>query len=102
MPAYPKYAPDYAVQINGQHLPAQVRTAITSVRYEEGRDAANRVELSIANPYLKLLKNHIRGLGFQHFPTSVTFGPMGALQAPPAGTFDIDNKFELSLGYAPD
>jgi uncharacterized protein len=102
MAAYPQYAPDYAIQINGQNLPAQVRTAVTSVRYEEGRDAASRVEMSVANPNLRLLKNHIRGLGFQPFPTSITLGPVGALQAAPAGTFDIDNKFTLAIGYAPD
>lgn len=102
MAAYPQYAPDYAIQINGQNLPAQVRTAVTSVRYEEGRDAASRVEISVANPNLCLLKNHIRGLGFQPFPTSITLGPVGALQAAPAGTFDIDNKFTLAIGYAPE
>jgi Bacteriophage probable baseplate hub protein len=58
--------------------------------------------MSVANPNLRLLKNHIRGLGFQPFPTSITLGPVGALQAAPAGTFDIDNKFTLAIGYAPD
>jgi hypothetical protein len=100
MPAYPQYAPDFRIQINDQNLPAQVRTAITSVRYEEGRDAANRVEMAVANPNLRLLKNHIRGLGFQPFPSNVSLGPVGSLL--PSGTFDIDNKFTLSIGYAPD
>jgi uncharacterized protein len=102
MPTYPQYAPDYAIQINGQSLPAQVRTAVTSVRYEEGRDAASRVEIAVANPNLQLLKNHIRGLGFQPFPTSITLGPVGAASAVPTGTFDIDNKLTLAIGYAPD
>jgi len=102
MPAYPQYAPDYKIQINGANLPAQVSTAITSVRYEEGRGSASRVEMSVANPNLRLLKNHIRGLGFQPFPSAISLGPVGSLQALPAGTFDIDNKLTLALGYAPD
>jgi uncharacterized protein len=102
MPTYPQYAPEYKIQINGQNLPAQVSTAVTSVRFEEGRGAANRVEVGVANPNLRLLKNHIRGLGFQPFPSSISLGPVGALQALPAGTFDIDNKLTLAVGYAPD
>jgi hypothetical protein len=102
MPAYTQYAPDYAIQINGQNLPAQVRTAITSIRYEEGRDVASRVEMAVANPNLRLLKNHIRGLGFQPFPSGIKLGPVGSLDAMPAGTFDVDNKFSLSIGYAPN
>jgi Bacteriophage probable baseplate hub protein len=102
MAAYPQYAPDYKIQINGANLPAQVSTAVTSVRYEEGRNAASRVEVAVANPNLRLLKNHIRGLGFQPFPSAISLGPVGSLQALPAGTFDIDNKLTLALGYAPD
>jgi phage protein D len=102
MAAYPQYAPDYKIQINGANLPAQVSTAITSVKYEEGRGSASRVEMTVANPNLRLLKNHIRGLGFQPFPSAISLGPVGSLQALPAGTFDIDNKLTLALGYAPD
>ena len=43
---------------------------------------------------------HIRGLGFQPFPTGIKIGPRAT---PPArdGLFDVDNKLELSMGYAP-
>jgi hypothetical protein len=102
MAKYPSYAPDFRIRINGSDMPAQVRTAVTSVRYEDGRQAADRVEIGIANPNLRLLKNHIRGLGFQPFPSAVSLGPTRVGQAAPPGTFDIDNKLTLSMGYAPD
>jgi hypothetical protein len=102
MAKYPSYAPDFRIRINGDEMPAQVRTAVTSVRYEDGRQAADRVEIGIANPNLRLLKNHIRGLGFQPFPSAVSLGPIRVGQAAPEGTFDIDNKLTLSIGYAPD
>jgi Bacteriophage probable baseplate hub protein len=98
---YPQYAPEYKIQINGADLPSQVRTAVTSVRYEDGRQAADRVEVGIANPNLRLLKNHIRGLGFQPFPSGLSLGPVRVAEAAPAGTFDIDNKLTLAVGYAP-
>lgn len=100
--AYQNYAPNFHIQINDQDMPAQVRSAITSVRYEDGRNASDRVEIGIANPNLRLLKNHIRGLGFQPFPSSISLGPVRIADAAPVGTFDIDNKLTLSLGYAPD
>jgi hypothetical protein len=102
MVRYAQYAPDYRIQINGQDMPAQVRTAVTSVRYEDGRNAADRVEIGIANPNLRLLKNHIRGLGFQPFPSAISLGPVRIGDAAPVGTFDIDNKLTLAIGYAPD
>jgi hypothetical protein len=102
MPKYPSYAPDFRIRINGEDMPAQVRTAVTSVRYEDGRQAADRVEIGIANPNLRLLKNHIRGLGFQPFPSAISLGPVRVAEAAPGGTFDIDNKLTLSIGYAPD
>jgi hypothetical protein len=101
MAAYPQYAPDFRIQINDQDMPSQVRTAVTSVRYQDGRDAADRVEVSIANPNLQLLKNHIRGLGFQPFPSAISLGPVLVGDVAPVGTFDIDNKLTLSVGYAP-
>jgi uncharacterized protein len=100
--AYPTYAPEFRIRINGQDLPPQVRTAVTSLRYEDGRNAADRIEVGIANPNLRLLKNHIRGLGFQPFPTAVSLGPIRIGEAAPAGTFDIDNKVTVAMGYAPN
>jgi hypothetical protein len=102
MPRYAQYAPDFRIRINGQDMPAQVRTAVTSVRYEDGRQAADRVEIGIANPNLRLLKNHIRGLGFRPFPSAISLGPVRVGEAAPEGTFDLDNKLTLSVGYAPD
>jgi uncharacterized protein len=99
---YPQYAPDYRIQIGGNDLPGQVRSAVTSIRYEDGRNAADRVEIGIANPNLQLLKNHIKGLGFRPFPSGLSLGPVRVADAAPEGTFDIDNKLTLSLGYAPD
>ncbi len=101
MSRYPVYVPQYRVQINDQDLPGPVRTAVTSVRYQDGRNAADRVEIGIANPNLRLLRNHIRGLGFHPFPSAVSMGPIRVGEAP-AGTFDLDNKLTLAVGYAPD
>ncbi|HEU0138860.1 MAG: hypothetical protein KJZ78_20475 [Bryobacteraceae bacterium] len=100
MPEYATYAPEFRIQINGQDMPAQVRSAVTSVRYEDGRQAADRVELGIANPNLRLLQNHIRGLGFRPFPSAISLGPVKLGQAAPEGTFDLDNKLTLAVGYA--
>lgn len=96
------YAPDYQLKINGKDLPVPLRSAISSVRYQDGVNAADRVEISLANPDLRWLRSHIRGLGFQPFPTGVKLGPIGTISAVGDGQFDIDNKVELSLGYAPD
>jgi phage protein D len=102
MANYSRYAPAFELQINDAQLPAAVRTLITSVRYEDGRNAADRVEVDFANANLRLLQNHIKGLGFQPFPTALTIGPLGKLSAMPAGTFDLDNKLSLKMGYAAD
>lgn len=101
MTRYPVYAPDFQIQINGDPMPAAVRSVVTSVRYQDGRNASDRVEVDIANPDLRWLQEHIRGLGFQPFPTAVKIGPVQAVNFA-EGTFDIDNKLELSMGYAPD
>jgi uncharacterized protein len=102
MSAYPQYVPQFNISINGQPMPAVVRSSITSVKFEDGRDAADRVEISIANSDLRFLRSHIRGLGFSPFPTAITMGPVPVADMAPAGTFDIDNTVALSIGYAPD
>lgn len=101
MALFPAYAPEFRLRINGDDLPAVVRATVTSVRYQDGQNAADRVEVGFANPDLRWLQNHIRGLGFSP-PTGIKIGPVRALEAAPDGTFDIDNKLELSIGYAPD
>jgi phage protein D len=94
------YAPDFRVRVNGADLPAAVRATITSVRYEDGTDAADRVEVEMANPDLRWLSAHIRGLGVTPYPTGVALGPLRPFTASPTGLFDVDNRLGLSLGYA--
>jgi phage protein D len=102
MATYPQYVPQFNISINGQPMPAVVRSSVTSVKFEDGRDAADRVEISIANSDLRFLRSHIRGLGFSPFPTAITMAPVQVADLAPAGTFDLDNTIALSIGYAPD
>lgn len=102
MAQYPQYAPEFKIQVNGQDLPAAVRSAVTSVNYQDGMNAADRVEVGLANPDLRWLQSHVRGLGFQPFPTGVRVGAAGKVNGSGEGTFDVDNKLTLALGYAPD
>jgi phage protein D len=55
VPQYPTYAPSYTVRIDGQPLPTALRAAITSLRYEDGLQGADRVELVLANDGLQWL-----------------------------------------------
>ncbi|HEV3457683.1 MAG TPA: hypothetical protein VHG32_14055 [Thermoanaerobaculia bacterium] len=100
MPSFPTYAPEFRLRINGNELPAPVSSTVTSVRYQDGRNAADRVEVGFANPNLRWHQGHIRGLGFSP-PTGIKIGPVRLADAAPDGTFDIDNKLELAIGYAP-
>jgi hypothetical protein len=95
-----RFAPDFRVTINGQELPAALRQSISSIRYEDGTQAADRVEVGIANVDLRWLQQHIRGLGFNAFPSGFGVGA-SRFSAAPDGLFDIDNGLRLSLGYAP-
>jgi hypothetical protein len=95
-----RFAPDFRVSINGQELPAALRQSISSIRYEDGTQAADRVEVGIANVDLRWLQQHIRGLGFNPFPSGFGVGA-SRFSAAPDGLFDIDNGLRLSLGYAP-
>ena len=96
------YAPEYSLKINGNELPAALRGSITSVNYQDGVNAADRVEIGIANPDLRWVQEHIRGLGMAPFPTGLKVGALGIANPGPDGAFDIDNKVSLALGYAPD
>jgi phage protein D len=98
MTALRYYAPDFRVAINSQEIPAVLRSSVVGIRYEDGVNAADRVEIDFANPDAYLLQNHIRGVGFRPFPTGAKVGPVRAPGV--AGTFDLDNKVELALGYA--
>lgn len=95
-----RYAPEFRLEINDQEIPPPLRACVTGVRYQDGSGAADRVEVSLANPDLRWLQSHIRGLGFQPFPTGIKIGPVRALDAAPEGLFDIDNKLSLAMGYA--
>ncbi len=97
-----RYAPEFRVRINGADIPAALRASITSVRHQEGRNAADRVEIGIANTNLRWLQEHIRGLGVRPFATGIKLGPLPGMSPVPAGLFDIDNKLTLAMGYAGD
>jgi hypothetical protein len=75
MPAFPTYAPEFEVRINGEPLPPALRGAVGSVSYQDGIEGADRVELVIANPGLRWLDDPL---------------------------VQVDNGFRLFLGYAPD
>lgn len=99
MSAQPRFAPEFRLAINGQDIPSALRASVTSVRYEDGTQAADRVEVGLANVDLRWLQKHIRGLGFRPFPTGVAIGPLRA-DPGPDGLFDVDNKLTLAVGYA--
>ena len=94
-----RHIPEFRVAISGRDIPAALRNSITSVKYEDGTGAADRVELAVANVDLRWLQQHIRGLGFQPFPTAIRVGPVRA--TPSDGLFDVDNKLTLAMGYGP-
>jgi phage protein D len=52
---YPTYAPSYTVRIDGRLLPTAMRASITSLRYQDGLEGADRVELVLANEDLQWL-----------------------------------------------
>jgi Bacteriophage probable baseplate hub protein len=113
MAGFSTYAPEFSVQINDAEIPAALRSCITSVRYEDGipsmlteadkdgSKAADRVEIEFANPNLRWLQSHIRGLGFRPFPTGVKLGPVRLPDAQVGNAFDLDNTLSLQVGYAP-
>jgi hypothetical protein len=70
-----RFAPEFKVEINGEPLPAAMRGCVTGISYENGLEGADRVELSLANPDLRWLDDPF---------------------------LQMDNGFELSLGYTPD
>jgi phage protein D len=68
------YVPDYSLDLGGQPVPADVRTRVMSIRFEESMEGANRVEVELANPDLRLLDRSL---------------------------LDLDVRLDLSLGYRP-
>ncbi len=67
-------APEFAIRIEGDAIPAALRAAITSVTYTDGIEGSDRVEVSIANASLQWLDHPL---------------------------LQVDNGFRLSIGYAP-
>ena len=95
-----QFVPAYALTINGIPIPNLLKSSISSITFESGMDAANRVEITVANPALEWLQNHINGLGFLPVPSGIPAPPIPVAIAPPAGLLDMDNTLALSLGYA--
>jgi phage protein D len=102
MATHTQYAPVYRLAINGAEIPAAVRSCVMSVRYEDGQEGADQVQITLANPNLRFLQSHIRGLAAFALPTGVSVNGIGRADAVPGGLFDMDNKVTLALGYAPD
>jgi phage protein D len=75
MARFPRYAPDYRIQIDGDPLPAAMRGRVIKITYEDGLKGADRVEIAIAND----------GLGWIDHPL-----------------LQVDNRLTLAIGYAPD
>jgi phage protein D len=96
----PQFVPDYAITINGTQIPTSLQSSIASVVFESGINAADRVEVAVANPGLQWLQSHINGLGFLPFPTNVRIGPIQTSNFNGTGLFDMANKLSLSIGYA--
>jgi phage protein D len=101
MATHPQYAPVYRLTINGNELPAAMRSCVMSVRYEDGLEGADQVQISLANPNLRFLQNHIRGLSSFALPTGLSVNSIARVDVVPSGLFDLDNKVTLALGYAP-
>jgi phage protein D len=74
-PVASTYIPDFVARVDGQTLPAQLRAAVTSVRFDESIEGSDRVELALADPSLLL----------EFF-----------------ALLDIGVRIDLELGYRPD
>ena len=75
MAKYAQYAPEFAIEIDGQPMPAAMRASVSGVSYKDGMQGADRVEVTLANQSLRWLDH-----------------PLLA----------VDNGFRLKIGYAPD
>ncbi|WP_280412781.1 phage late control D family protein [Nocardia asiatica] len=75
MARYPSYAPEFAIEIDGQAIPPALRGSITRISHTDGIEGADRVEITLANEGLRWLDHPL---------------------------LQVDQPFALSLGYAPD
>lgn len=71
----PRYAPDVRIEMAGRPVPAQLRGSLVSARCQTGLEAADRLELTLANEGLRWLDHKL---------------------------FRLDTEVELRIGYAPD
>jgi phage protein D len=101
MATEPVYVPDFQIEIGGRPIPDALRGAVTSISYTDGHQAADRVEVGLANVDLRWLQKHIKGLGVTTFPGPPRVGPDNVQHPTPDGLFDMDNRLTLALGYAP-
>ncbi|MFC7387820.1 phage late control D family protein [Sphaerisporangium rhizosphaerae] len=70
-----RYAPAYALTVDGEPLPLPLRACVTGVRYADALEGANRVEITLADQRPGLLDHPL---------------------------LRVDARLELALGYAPD
>ncbi len=70
-----RFAPEFALFIGGQPVPADLRASIQSVRCHTGYDGLDELEITIANEKLRWLDHDL---------------------------FALDTGISLKLGYAPD
>jgi phage protein D len=70
-----RYAPEFALAVDGRPVPAALRASVTSMSWQTGLGAADRVELDLANHGLRWLDDR---------------------------AIALDRELRLSLGYAPD
>jgi phage protein D len=75
MARFPRYAPDFRIALDGDAMPAAMRARVMRVTYEDGIKGADRVEIALANDGLQWIDHPL---------------------------LQVDNKLELSIGYAPD
>jgi phage protein D len=100
MATQPAYVPDYRLEIGGRSIPRELRSCITGISYQDGHQAADRVEVALANVDLRWLQEHVKGLGVSTLPSPARLTPDKQLIKTPAGLFDIDNRLTLAVGYA--
>ena len=74
MAGYPKYCPEFRVEIDGDSLPPALWGCLGSVTYENSLKGADRVEVTFANPDLRWLDHPL---------------------------LQVDKSFKLSIGYVP-
>ncbi|MEO1614992.1 MAG: hypothetical protein AAFV88_04030 [Planctomycetota bacterium] len=75
MARFGQYAPEFRIEINGNRLPGQLESAISTVQLEDGLEGANSVEIVFLNQELQFI-DHV--------------------------LLETENELTLSIGYAPD